>query len=841
MKEKSLDRRSEIYTKFLDLLCLSKQDFEDLKKTRGFSDETIAKCRFASVCEENSFHETVLRNEFTEHELVSSGLLIVDGNSSRMNPILLDRTRSRIIIPYLDRSGSVYHVRPHKHGFAGIGIEIYQDSFLAGNFGEVVLTEGEFKAAASMQFGVPSLAVPGISSFSEKLYPALSLMLKKNGIKRVIIVFDNEVKDDPSFPDRYKENPGVRYDTQFYAYWMAHRLERDAFEVLIGWLPDAWRTDGKADIDGALVQGRSRQEFLAVLYAAKPRNEFLNAMEPDAKQIVLRKLAKKRFHSHIRREFNKYVVSKQSSRGGEITRDISNFMIEIRFAYQSRDQLRREIQFVNEHGARSVPFIIEPGQMASNDAFREFCLSKGDFFWRGTMEDLSTVWEMECMELDDVRRILESDRIGWIEKDECWLFGNVAITKEGKDVRADENGIFWIGKKGIRAAQLVVGIDEQLPSLSTKKVDLEEIKDKLSDTIGRENAMVCLGWILAVAFMEDVFDAYESFPFLFLNGESRAGKSTVAEWLMNFWGMERSGIQMKDSTSTGIGRALAYFSSLPIFLDEYRNELEIKFKTGFFKNVYNRQSVLKGIKADFGVRGVKIRGTLLLAGEEIPDESALKSRCIEVTVAGKNKTADHYRWFMDHKAGFSWVVYDLLRRKSSVAFIECVTQEKESMDSIVADKRMVINYGIISAACKELLNESGLDITSWIHEEAARAESESREESAVQQFLTDIEYMSKTNQIINESIHKDSAYIYLHFPPIHQEWMKEIRRAGRNGFSRLTIRKGLACHESFMKDSIVRLNDILTRCLIFNRENSPQQLTNICMVKDNLSSPRNYR
>src|SRR3990167_473062 len=306
------NKRTEIYSFLVSRLKLFDDDRLTLKKDRGFSDEIINQFRFMSVAEENITVETELRSKFGEHELISAGIFILDGNIARINPTLCDRTKTKIIIPYIDQAGDVYHLRPHKLGLSGIGIEVYQDQNLQNNFGEIVLTEGEFKAAASVQFGVPALAVPGISSFSEKLYPSLSGLLKKQGIKRITIVFDNEVKDNPALPKRYKENPLARYDTQFYAYYMAHKLERDNFEVLIATLPESWQIDGKADIDGALAQGKTRQDFLTVLYKAVPRNEFLNAMELDARQIVLRKLAKKRFRSNIRREFNKYVVTRQT-------------------------------------------------------------------------------------------------------------------------------------------------------------------------------------------------------------------------------------------------------------------------------------------------------------------------------------------------------------------------------------------------------------------------------------------------------------------------------------------------------------------------------------------------
>ena len=44
-------------------------------------------------------------------------------------------------------------------------IELYCRYLLKDKPSEIVLTEGEFKAAALLQWGIPALAMPGISAF----------------------------------------------------------------------------------------------------------------------------------------------------------------------------------------------------------------------------------------------------------------------------------------------------------------------------------------------------------------------------------------------------------------------------------------------------------------------------------------------------------------------------------------------------------------------------------------------------------------------------------------------------------------------------------------------------
>jgi len=286
----------EIYAELIDRLTLLPAHAEELRTKRGFTDETIQKNKFRSAGPLVHDIDNALRMKFAEKDLISSGVHIIGEREIRLNPMLLD---DRIIIPYLDK-GNAYHIRfslpgyrrdegvPKMLGFSGVGVEFYHRDFLGANY-DLVITEGEFKAVASNQLGIPCISIPGISSFSDKHYPKLVDDLKATGKRKLYILFDNEVKDDPQFKS-YKENPQDRYWTQFYACHMADKLERSGFEVLVAWLPDAWRENGKIDIDGALAQGRTSLDLLRVLQDAKPRLDFIASLPDEAGRVVHKKV-----------------------------------------------------------------------------------------------------------------------------------------------------------------------------------------------------------------------------------------------------------------------------------------------------------------------------------------------------------------------------------------------------------------------------------------------------------------------------------------------------------------------------------------------------------------------
>lgn len=836
----------EIYTFIMDNSKLLDSHKEDLLLRRGFGDKIVKDAKLFSGGPHNQALEALLAEKFKEQDLMSSSVFIFDEKQkkSMLNPIFLKESylvdgkdSPCIIIPYLDRDGKAYVLRPHKLGLKSIPSEVYHEAALKDDPGEIIITEGEFKAIAANAMGIIAIAVPGIQSFAESKFPQLVDMLKKYKVQKIVVIFDNEVKDDPSIPGRYKDDPTKRYDTEFYNYYMATKLEQSGFETRIGVLPDAWRVDGKIDIDGALKIGKGRGDILKVMYNALPRNEYLSDLEPDAKHMVLRKRAQKRQRGNIKKEFNRYIATRQ--RGRSTWEDpISNFIMKVVATHDTPSGMRRELEFVNEFGERSSSFTISSEDMASPDKFRKFCYDRGNFSWKGNLEDLTTIWESEFLMMDEGRYIVEADHVGWVESEKIWLFGNIAISydKSGvaKEIRSDKNGIFWMDKKGIKNTALSVSagkssIEEGVPYLNLgAKVEIGEIFDKLSDAIGPEEAATAIGWCSAVPFMEDVFNYCGSFPFLFITGQTTSGKSTVAEWIMRFFGIDGGGKSISQTTPVAIQRLLSYYSCLPIFLDEYRNSKEILPKTGFLRNVYNRQSSGKGIKADFGLREAKVRGTLVIAGEETPKDAALLSRFIPIFVSRAKRKANHFNWFQANKGKFSSHFYDILARRKDLGPIFASTF-KEWQDKFVAqgiEDRLALNYATVVAGYVIAFGSKDVTFVDWLIKETAAVQLEQREERAISVFMNELLAMKTRGLVTDKYWDTDQNKAYIYFQGLHQIWAEQHKKShGDEAFKEQSIRAYFREEPGFIEMSSMRkIKGIACRCLVFNLDKCSQEI-----------------
>ena len=819
----------EIYNFLIEHSVLEKRHEDSIIEKRGIPSSFIKKFKFRSSGMKLFDLEESLR-QFKDEDLVASGVFIKDKNDSSkpstLNPVLLE---DRILIPYLGLDGIPYHLRPHKLGFENVEIQIYQELNLADNPSEVVLAEGEFKACAGMVYGIPTIAVPGISSFSEQHFARLVKMLNDHRIRKVIILFDNEVKDDPRYLDKYKDNPNERHDTSLYAYYMAMKLEREGKETRIAILPDGWRTNGKIDFDGALAQGKTSGEIQKILYDSKTHKEFLKDIVQEARQVILRKLAQKRHRSNISKEWGHYIATRQ--RGGKSLVDeiISNFTIKILATHDTSEGIIREVIFINEQGKHSRAFQLCSDDMARSDNFASFCMNKGDFVWRGNRDDLLTLWESEFLMMDEGRHIFEPDHIGWIGQEKMWLFGNVAyVVTDKRELRADKNQTFWIEKRGIKPVALSVTtgkniISEGIPFIHFGEIDEKEILLKLSETIGSNQAKQCLGWVCSVAYMEWIFERYSCFPFMFITGKRGCGKSTIAEWLMNFFGLENSGKMASETTPVALQRYMSYYSSLPVFIDEYRNTEQIRYKTGLLRNAYNRQSAGKGIKADFGIREAKIRGTLLLAGEETPEDNALLTRCIPVYISERERKKNHFSWFMSNRMRFSSFLYRVIKEKSRERFFSIFEEAKQHFTEQGVDERTAINFSIIVSGYATAFGDTDVDFAKWITSETHKIRAEQDEEQPVNVF---IEYLiaMKTKGMVDArywAVGMDGygqKAVFLYFEGLFNEWSQEYRKTrGTVPFKKSAIRAYLKEEPGFKESNFKHLiKNSVKSCIVFD-------------------------
>ncbi|NPV30734.1 MAG: DUF3854 domain-containing protein [Firmicutes bacterium] len=688
----------------------------------------------------------------------------------------------------------VYYIRPHKLGFEKLPPQVYCRYFLQDHPEHVVLTEGEFKAAALWQWRIPAVAVPGVSSFGGKHLDRLVALLREFGVKKVTVIFDNEIKDNPEYPN-YKPKVSDRYDTQLWAYLMAYKLGRAGFDTRVGWLPDEWRVQGKIDFDGALAQGRTREEILNVIARAKTPQEFLESLDEEARRVVQRKVNMHFTRLNIRREFNRYVVTRYRN-GEPYEETISNFVINIKSSFFTPEGVVRNVQFVNEYGEASDIFPLDPSDMAGPGEFKKFCFSKGNYIFEGRGEDLINIWKLEFAR-DTGEFIYMPDRIGQIS-DHLWLFGNLAI-KKGKVYWPDNDGIIWVEGRGYKPQSLQIGLDgsrteESIPSLSTKPVDIVDIAQKLKQTVGGYEAYVAIGWVIATLFNRKVFEAFRCLPILFIHGKRESGKTTFLHWIMNFFGLDTEGIGLAETSQNFITRALAYYSGLGVWFDEYRNEANIIKKDGFFRSAYNRQLSGKGTPTAFQAKGFAVNACVAISGEELPKDNGLFTRCVPLQISEYKRDRTWFDWLNKNCYDFSGFTYHLLLNYDHYAekIIANIRELKDALSKRDISDRTATNWAICAGAFDAVVLQDD-DFIRWVEKVCQEMKRTSEQGHMLNQFWNDVSFLVSENEIDGRHMRVTGdrlLYVWLH--AVYEKWAIHYRKkTGREPFDKASIMKYL--------------------------------------------------
>jgi hypothetical protein len=303
---------------FYEALTLWHADREELKTKRGLTDEVIDAAGLRTNCHGNLELLHGLSKDFTEWQLVESGLWKeseqqckpsgqfygygVVGKKKKLLPELLAAVDhadveedefvwatkesglcNPVLIPYFNLYGELVALRPHKGFPRGQQPRLYLASGRTAvkQCDRVVIVEGEFKALALQSVLGPTwfvASVPGITMVKNfEVWGDIQVLLKTIGAKEVIFAFDNEEQSNPALPF-YKPQLEDRFEAEVWARIGAIRAEREGYQARVAHLPDEWRNaQGKADWDSALAMmvktGKSRAEikplFEAILVSAR--------------------------------------------------------------------------------------------------------------------------------------------------------------------------------------------------------------------------------------------------------------------------------------------------------------------------------------------------------------------------------------------------------------------------------------------------------------------------------------------------------------------------------------------------------------------------------------------
>ncbi len=302
-------------------------------------------------------------------------------------------------------------------------------------------------------------------------------------------------------------------------------------------------------------------------------------------------------------------------------------------------------------------------------------LDQGNFTWRAGERELQDL-QADTARLTSRMEVAQISIRGWHEESKLWFFEDMCFTPEGAELLPDKNGIIWHEGQGYklsktdhegehfrqkfplmkpgRELKLVEGkfsSGEKTAAGEEEAVRqlLTQLLKNFYETLGGYDGFMALGLVLAYGDPTLFREMGNQFPGLWLHGEVGQGKTSIARWLMQFWGFDiKGGMILKDSTKVGLAIALQQYGNLPVWLEEFQIDSP-DWMIEKIKNIYGRET---GGKKTFGDQRREILASAIVTGIARTTDAQVLSRYAHVAVASQNRLAPHFDWFEEHSSIF---------------------------------------------------------------------------------------------------------------------------------------------------------------------------------------------
>ena len=302
--------------------------------------------------------------------------------------------------------------------------------------------------------------------------------------------------------------------------------------------------------------------------------------------------------------------------------------------------------------------------------------------------------------------------------------------------------------------------------------------------------------------------------------------------------MEGPGHNMADQLNSGVAfsRKLSYYSSLPVCIDEIRQDPSIRERYGTFRAWYNRGARTVSSKEGFGVRSQPVRSTIMFGGEDQFADDSTRARCIHIRIqrTGREEIVSYAK--IDSIAaelpaiGFEWV-----SNYSSIPVKEMISEIK-GLDSLLrkngVSSRTSLNWAIIAFFALKLAAKFCPSFNYMEYLLLATKEDIVRqaEDDRNNEFWAIIEGMQtgERPKICGDHIRKEGNTLHVWFAEVFRLAEREEVRS-KDTFSKRAILEAIKEEPYFIKEDRVKMgmNENIRRVISLDMDKVPEVLKNI--------------
>ena len=429
-------------------------------------------------------------------------------------------------------------------------------------------------------------------------------------------------------------------------------------------------------------------------------------------------------------DLRKYGIFIESNRYYKLVKmekvSISNCVIEPIYHVASRENPSRLVRVVNEEGHAEI-LNVHTDTFVELSAIKKMLASLGNFMFFGKADDLERVMRQLYKDSPSMYLIstLGHHRKGFF----AWANGAMI---DGEFVPGDINGMVEIEQTKFMLpgatfdSETAVNYDDdalendyvdlfRYVGVEDGRADVHQWSQKFLSVYG-DNGVMGIAFYLASNFRDLIYREFDFFPLLNFFGPPQRGKSTMAWSIQYMYGAKaRQPIPLSNTTVPGAARRLTQYRNVPVWFDEYKNEIDgklIELLKGMYDGVGRTTGTMTSTK---GTKRMPVYTPAIISGQDLPTaDAALLTRCITLhfnfqrTEEGDRRLKElrdlERSGILTQITGQLQKYRDLIERKFAETF-ERVRQRMAEKASIKGLESRVLNNHCIPLTVVELLNK----------------------------------------------------------------------------------------------------------------------------------------
>lgn len=504
---------------------------------------------------------------------------------------------------------------------------------------------------------------------------------------------------------------------------------------------------------------------------------------------------------------------------------LSNFTVELKhiFIDEENNDRKREIVVRRMDGYRSEPFELDSETKVSLVKFKILMAKMADAEWAGKETDLDNMWRLVYGEYPEIVITLVR-QVGRLEKYKAWVFKNIMITDSGTQIYPDETGVFWINGKSNGLKLKAITESEELDGLPSLCLDMDrdEAMKVLNSCVkglakifkSPGHALMSVGWIYANLYSNKIYGNDGGFGSFMIWGTNGQGKSTICRWLQKYYGLtDKMASTSVQQLKTGVGfmRKGAFYASIPLLLDEVRTDELSTMYLGMIRSWYDRESRVIADKDKNMIRNLPIRATLMLAGEDLPDDPATRQRCIMIRLPPGDTKApgmpENYAKLTEDSDKFSNILYywilDSLREDSK-SILDGIRELDKTLVKAGCSNRISKVWASAAYFAARIAKDiyPDYDFMKYLVDTCIREQEEQKNDNTLNKFFEDMATMKarENSRITDAHIQREGDLVHIWYYPTFKE-VSDDNRKKKDGWSKNAILKAIKEEPYYVSDN----------------------------------------